>query len=323
MDNPLFQNGHALLIGVGDNLPASIRDATALYLFLTDPKRGAYPIRQTQLLVGKGASRKSILNALDQLSNIDSLEDSTVVIYYSGQGGKANKKMISSDEEHYIIADGFDQTKNTCILDQEFADRISQITASKVLIILDCDYGEGFSRNIILRENLIILVSCQQNENSFSSETQSFFTECLIEVLELKNSVNTSSSIVDFIDFHLVIRYLNDQVPQRVLQYNKGPQNPHYSVSRLMGNFAICNAPENKRSYSIRSEADFFADLAKEEKIKILRKRLNSNLKKLAEYNDKIVQLSSGTPENFRLAAEILDVEREIDQIQDKIRDLK
>jgi hypothetical protein len=61
-----FWHGHALLIGVGADLPATVKDATAIRDVLVNPSRAAYPVDQVELLTETGAVRKNILEALDR-----------------------------------------------------------------------------------------------------------------------------------------------------------------------------------------------------------------------------------------------------------------
>ena len=63
----LFNQGHALLIGAGADLPNTIDDAIGLDEILRDPSRCAYPPKQVHLLTGPEATRKAILDALDAL----------------------------------------------------------------------------------------------------------------------------------------------------------------------------------------------------------------------------------------------------------------
>ncbi|MBD2773594.1 hypothetical protein [Iningainema tapete] len=67
MTNQTFANGYALLIGVGADLPVTVKDATAVQDVLLDPSRAAYPLEQVKLLTESSATRQEILNAFDQL----------------------------------------------------------------------------------------------------------------------------------------------------------------------------------------------------------------------------------------------------------------
>ena len=73
--NDTFVQGHALIVGVGADLPNTINDAIGLADFLRDPSRCAYPTNQVHLLTGKDATRKAVLLALDDLAQSSSLSE--------------------------------------------------------------------------------------------------------------------------------------------------------------------------------------------------------------------------------------------------------
>ena len=82
-----FVSGHAVLVGVGEDLPVTVTDAGALYSVLTDPQRGAYPPHQVSLLVEEQADRNGILRALDELiERVASAPDAVAIVYFSGHG---------------------------------------------------------------------------------------------------------------------------------------------------------------------------------------------------------------------------------------------
>jgi hypothetical protein len=61
-----FWHGHALLIGVGANLPITVRDAIAIHDVLVHPSHAAYQVEQIELLAEIGAVRKATFEALDR-----------------------------------------------------------------------------------------------------------------------------------------------------------------------------------------------------------------------------------------------------------------
>ncbi len=62
-----FSHGHALVVGVGADLPVTIADAQGIAKLLCDSARCAYPSDQVQLLTGEHARRHDILATLAQL----------------------------------------------------------------------------------------------------------------------------------------------------------------------------------------------------------------------------------------------------------------
>ena len=80
-----FSHGHAVLVGVGADLPVTIADATAIYGILVDPTRCAYPPEQARLLTGESARRGGIVAALQELAQTVGPND-TSIDYFSGHG---------------------------------------------------------------------------------------------------------------------------------------------------------------------------------------------------------------------------------------------
>jgi uncharacterized caspase-like protein len=87
-------NFHALLIGISDykspripDLPATINDVQALAEILTNPHYCCYQDENVQVLLNEQASSTSIRMALQQLAQTVTVE-STVLIYFSGHGGR-------------------------------------------------------------------------------------------------------------------------------------------------------------------------------------------------------------------------------------------
>ena len=67
MTQTTFSKGYALLVGVGADLPVTVKDATAVSDVLINPSRAAYPLKQVQLLTETAATRQNILDAFDRL----------------------------------------------------------------------------------------------------------------------------------------------------------------------------------------------------------------------------------------------------------------
>lgn len=136
-----YKNGHALVIGVGQDLPNTVNDAKGLAAILTDPSRCAYPPEQVTLLVNEKADRLQVLEALDKLAKTTNSE-STVVIYFSGHGYQVASP---TGEFYYLMPYGYSINKlyQTAISGQEFAEKLRAITSQKLLILLDCCHAGG------------------------------------------------------------------------------------------------------------------------------------------------------------------------------------
>src|ERR1700733_13473633 len=102
----IFHEGHALLVGVGADLPVTVADAASLRDVLIDPKRAAYSRDQVRLLAEKTATRQLILNALDDLaSRLKQQEPATAIVYYSGHGGRVENPGLDKPE-YFLVPYG-------------------------------------------------------------------------------------------------------------------------------------------------------------------------------------------------------------------------
>ncbi len=198
MTQQLFASGHALLIGVGADLPNTVDDAKGLADILKDPDRCAYPQDQVQLLTSKAADRNGILEALDKLAQTSD-ENSTVTIYFSGHGYRA---FSSIGEAYFLIPYDYDinRLKQTAINGSEFSVKLRSLKAKKLLLLLDCCHAGGVSEAKGLKiakapvppealevlsegSGQVIIASSQADELSFAGKPYSAFTLALIESL--------------------------------------------------------------------------------------------------------------------------------------------
>jgi hypothetical protein len=193
-----FEHGHALVVGVGADLPNTVDDATGLADILKDSGRCAYAPGQVRLLTGEGAARAAILEALDQLAVVTD-DRSTVVIYFSGHGYRAT---ASTGPTHYLMPYGYDVDRlyQTAIGGQPFADKLQAIPAQKLLVLLDCCHagGVGEAKGVELAKaplppeavrllaqgsGRVLIASSTEEERSFAGRPYSAFTLALIEAL--------------------------------------------------------------------------------------------------------------------------------------------
>lgn len=193
-----FTSGHALIIGVGADLPNTVNDATGLADILKDSGRCAYPPENVLLLTNRAADRKGILEALDKLAQISD-ENSTVIIYFSGHGYLATS---SIGEAYFLIPYGYDLNRlsQTAISGSEFTAKLRNLKAKKLLLLLDCCHAGGIGEAkglemakapippealVILGEGScrVIIASSQEDELSYSGKPYSAFTLALIESL--------------------------------------------------------------------------------------------------------------------------------------------
>ena len=133
-----FTHGHAVIIGMGADLPVTITDARGIAALLRDPGRCAYPPDQVQLLTGPGARRGDVLKSLDQLAiQVKADPDATAVVYFSGHG--------TETPDYYFLPYGYNlaDLPGTAVSGAAFTDKLRAIQARKLLVLLDCCKAGG------------------------------------------------------------------------------------------------------------------------------------------------------------------------------------
>ena len=198
-----FNQGRALVVGAGGDLPGTVDDAEALAGILTDPGRCAYPAGQVQTLTGPAATRERVLTALDALAQSTNPQSansqSTTIIYFSGHGYQVTSAMGTA---YFLVTHDYDlaDLAGTCISGAEFTVKLRAITARRLLVILDCcraggigqpkEPGLAFTKaplppeaESILGEGQgrVIIASSRADEVSFAGKPYSAFTVALLE----------------------------------------------------------------------------------------------------------------------------------------------
>ena len=196
----VFDQGYALVVGVGSDLPNTVDDATGLADILQDTARCAYPSDHVHLLTGENAGREHILAALDTLSQSTNSQ-SAVIVYFSGHGYRVASP---TGEFYYLLPYGYDLNRlyQTAISGAEFTDRLRAIQSRKLLVLLDCCHAGGVGeakvpglrlaksplpseaqRLLAEGSGRVLIASSQEDELSFAGNPYSAFTLALIETL--------------------------------------------------------------------------------------------------------------------------------------------
>lgn len=216
-----FSQGHALIIGVGADLPCTVDDAEGLAKYLTDEARCAYPTGQVTVLTQALANRTGMLAALDTLAQSTEQND-TVIFYFSGHGGQYG-------DTYYLMAHGYDvhNPAQTAVSGSEFAAKIAAIPAARKVILLDCCHAGGVAdakgsglRKVPLSpaaldlfqqgSGYVVIASSTEKEYSFTGKPFSVFTGILIEAL-CGAGVAKKDGYVRVADLAL---YARERVPQ-------------------------------------------------------------------------------------------------------------
>lgn len=246
-----FQQGHALVIGVGADLENTVIDAKGMADILRNPELCAYPHNQVTVLTENQATRDGILQALEQLaSQVDS--DSTVVLYFSGHGYVVTSGI---GKQYFLMPYGYDDSDlvNTAIDGKEFMEKLKAINAQKLLVLLDCCYAggldnEGFEKKApntklvkaplpantvkILGQGKgrVIISSCREGEVSYTGAPYSQFTQALVEAFA---GAGASSE-----DGYVRVADMATYAAKTVPQYTKDRQNPVLQFGEA-DNFAV------------------------------------------------------------------------------------
>jgi hypothetical protein len=255
-----FIHGHALLIGVGGDLPVTVDEAQRLEKVLVNATRAAYPSAQVELLLENRATRDTILAAFDRLiQKVNHDPDATVIVYFSGHGGKFSGDGTTTD--YFLLPHGYNPAlrHETAISDHELTAKIEAIQARKLLVLLDCCHaggipqlknaGERFEMSALLPELLqalasgggrVVLASSQEGETSQTDSAGSIFTHCLLEALRGKGATHSKQEVRIF----GVLDYLFQEVPRRTNEQ----QHPFLNkILNMNENFILCYAPGQRK----------------------------------------------------------------------------
>lgn len=271
-----LKNAYAIIIGVGADLPESVKDAQAVYDILSNPKIAGYKKENITLLTEKLATRKNILKAFNEL--IDKTdEDASIFLFYSGHGAtytdndliesrKSGEKLKpeSANKRHYFLQPNNLTIKNfekTWVKAEELKEIVNALKSQRIIMFLDCCHAEGMSNAVpeintktikqLLRnpEGLVqkidegkgisILTACRADELSWvlPGDSLSLFTKCLIEALKGEHRAFFEEPYIRMTD---VINYLMKKVPER-----KPEQRPYVNI-QMYDDFILSKLPKEK-----------------------------------------------------------------------------
>ena len=261
-----LENAHALIIGVGGDLPQTVADANAIANILKDPLRACYLKKNVTLLVEKEATNKRILFELKNLSdNLEKTKDTTVIIYFSGHGIKYLDE--KGNNNYYLCTNGFDLSnkENTMLKGDLFSSMINKMSSKRLLVMIDCCHASGmFSKLSVtikgVRENLVtsnselikklssgngrvFISSCKDNEQSaiLSGSKISLFTQVALEAFSGQGSANE--------EYVRAIRFLTHiliEVPDRAKNVNHLQTPIINAAENLSSDYYLCKASVTK-----------------------------------------------------------------------------
>ena len=258
-EKPIFKTGYGLIIGVGADLACTVKDAIGLRDLLVDFNRCAYPTNQVRLLTEDKAKRKDILDGLDWLAEkTQNNSDATVVVYFSGHGGKM--------PHYHLVPYGYNlaDLTGTSISGSEFTEKLRAIHSKKLLVLLDCCHAGGigdvkastfekspippeFEEIFIAGSGRVVIASSRKDEFSLTGNPYSVFTQALQEGLAGYGAAEQDgySYMTD------VALYVGRMVPNRTGE----KQHPILKLSQA-DNFAIAYYAGGEKSIKPLSTAE-------------------------------------------------------------------
>jgi hypothetical protein len=150
---PLLENAHALVAGIANYRfvnPLSevvLNDARAIQKLLVDPDYCGYPRDQVITRLDGNATADALRQALAELAQ-QTNSDSTVLIYFSGHGGRIRSGTYAGE---YLLpvdatAAGDRALAESSISGGELTAALRAIPAGKLVMILDCCHAGGIGQ---------------------------------------------------------------------------------------------------------------------------------------------------------------------------------
>lgn len=141
-----FQQGHALVVGVGNyaeakySVPITFHDAQGVYDALVNPQVAAYPPEQVTFLHDAEATSQNIIDALGELGQRAGQQD-TVLIFLAGHGAPAD-----DGTWHFATHDTeFQSIKNVksgnALSQDELLYALRKIKSQKILVLINACFS--------------------------------------------------------------------------------------------------------------------------------------------------------------------------------------
>ena len=260
-----FEQGHALLVGVGDykeaslNAPITASDAQALAEALKEPSVGYLP-RQVTTLTGPQASRANILDALRELAGKTSSE-STVVLLLAGHGVP-----VPGGGYYFLSYDATpDQAGSfypyTVISSDELVEAIKNIPSRKTLILFNTCFsgvvagaldpaappsealGAAPSSDILDRvlgagEGRVIISACRSNQKSWYGRgaDNTLFMEAVLMGLRGSEGIANRNGYIGVFELY---DYLYEKVRKSAKELSSQAQEPVITIREGVGPFPV------------------------------------------------------------------------------------
>jgi hypothetical protein len=261
-----FNNGYALLIGVGESrykplsLPVTVKDTQAIYAALIDPELCAYPDDKDHIRVlnNEEATRSAILEGLNWLKDKAKTDQTaTVLVYYSGHGW-----VDKTDNRYYLLQHDVKPSKlaASALSAEAFTDALRQIQVDRLLVVIDSCHAAGMatskdaetaikidaelleefddfervspSKGVIdtmkQGKGRVVFTSSKGEEKSYwlKDNSMSIYTFHFLEALQ--GAANKPGDTE--VKVSNLMNYLSKAVPKRARQLYEVEQTPHFDM---------------------------------------------------------------------------------------------
>ena len=256
-----FQQGHALVIGVGRyrhvprlDVPIATADSQAVAGVLTDSQFCGYPAQQVEHLFDQAATREGILDALAKLARRAGPDD-TATIFYCGHGD------YGTDGEYYLVShdaqiEGDKVAACSGVSQASLAAALKEIQSKRLLVIFNTCHSGEISPTLGLEATLgdrslpnatadallstgsgrVIITACREEQFSYIGRgSLSLFTQALVDALH-GQGVAPRGGFISAFDLYTC---LYESVREIVMQTYGREQEPELTVLKGVGPFAV------------------------------------------------------------------------------------
>lgn len=320
----MLENAYALTVGIAGYrnirpLRKTLADAQDVFDLLTDENYCGYLKSNVTLLTEEAATRAAILAALDSLAAKANVQ-STVFIFMACHGGRLTSGPFQGQ---YILPVEVENTNEetfyrTAISGKLFTEKLGNIKAAKLIVILDCCHSGGigqprqvdalalsrglseeFYTQLARGRGRVIMGSASENEVAWelAADRNGLFTKHLLA--GLRGSALGSDTFIRVFELY-------DYVQQQVVK-EQPKQNPLFKAE-AHDNFPVALRLGGKRSANSSCSSASAVPLSAEELLEPL-----SRLQR-GEFEELLFRLRM--PQGTRPARELTQRERALAVIQ-------